>query len=88
MTYQFGTKYKYIKPNTFQQSSEQIQQQQTNETTVIPEKTTISQHFSYAVYDEATGKMMEMRELRNHPKQQQERNGTDQLQMNMDNWWK
>ena len=60
MTHQFVTKYKFIKPDTIQQSSEKIRQQQAN-------VTTISQHFPYAVYDEETGKMMEMRDLRNHP---------------------
>ena len=67
MTHWFVTKYKCVKPNTIQRSSEQIQQQQVNATTRIPVITTIPQHFAHAVYDEETGKMMEMCNFRNHP---------------------
>ena len=59
MTHRVVTKYKCIEPDIVRRSSERIRQQQANATT--------SQHFAYAVYDEETGKMMELRELRKHP---------------------
>ena len=59
MRHRYVEKYKCNdKPDIVRRKANRIQQQT---------HTTIDVQLAYAVYDEETGKMMEMRDLRNHP---------------------
>ena len=57
MGHRYVPKYKYNEPDVVRRKSNH-KQQQANSTTDI--------QVMYTVYDEETGKMMEIRELRNH----------------------
>ena len=64
MQHQFVTKYKCIEPDILQRRSNWTQQK-ANSITETPSSTQLA----YAVYDEETGKMLDMWELRNQPNQ-------------------
>ena len=58
MRHRYVSKYKCYEPDVVRRRSNCIQQQT---------QSTTNTQLAYAVYDDETGKMMEMRDLRNHP---------------------
>ena len=75
MQHRYVSKFKCYEPDVVRRRSNCIQQQ--------TQSTTNNTQLAYAVYDDETGKMMEIRELRNHQTERKEKSGIDRQQMNM-----